>query len=100
MKRYLGSALSQNRPGGRIRATKTDRLVRYLQIPGLHGPIDITAHGSREASEVARYKAAVNRFLAGDRKALLPWHGKKIAGIDLITDERVTYIAPCRYFGD
>jgi hypothetical protein len=88
MKHYLGSALSQDRQGGRIRATKSDRLVRYLQIPGLHGAIDITARGSREASEIACYKAAVNRFLAGDRKALAPWHGRKIAGVALITDER------------
>src|SRR5438270_363150 len=32
IKRYVGSALVQDRPGGRIRATKSDRLVRYLQI--------------------------------------------------------------------
>jgi hypothetical protein len=88
MKRYVGSALSQDRPGGRIRPTRSDRLVRYLQIPGLHGPIDITAHGSREASDIASYKAAVNRFLAGDRNALAPWHGKKIADIELITAGR------------
>jgi hypothetical protein len=86
MNRYVGSALSQDRSGGRISAAKIDRLVRYLQIPGLHGEIYITAHGSKEASEIARYKAAVNRFLAGDRKALRSWHGKKIAGIELITD--------------
>ncbi len=78
----------QDRLGGRIRATKSDRLVRYLQIPGPAGPIDITAHGSKEASEIARYKAAVNRFLAGDLNALAPWHGKKIAGVELITDRR------------
>jgi hypothetical protein len=33
-----------------------------------------------------QYKAAVNRVLRGDLKALEPWHGKKIAGIELITD--------------
>jgi hypothetical protein len=86
MKKYVGSALLQDRPGGRIRATKSDRLVRSLQIPGPDGPIELTAHGSREASEVARYKAALNRFLAGDLGALAPWHGKKIAGVELITD--------------
>jgi hypothetical protein len=88
IKKYVGSALLQDRPGGRIRATKSDRLVRYLQIPGLDGPIEITAHGSKEASEVARYKAAVNRFLAGDLNALAPWHGKKVAGVELITAGR------------
>ena len=85
MKRYVGSALSQDRRGARIRATKNDRFVRYLEIPGPHGPIEITAHGSKEANEVARYKAAVNRLLGGDLTALGPWHGKKIAGIELIT---------------
>jgi hypothetical protein len=86
IKQYAGSALVQNRPGGRIRATKSDRLVRYLQIPGLHGPIDVTVHGSKKASEIASYKAAVNRFLAGDSNALTPWYGRQVAGIELLTD--------------
>ena len=86
IKRYVGSALVQDRPGGRIRATKNDRLVRHLQISGEDGPRDITARGSKEASDAARYKAAVNRFLGGDRNALSKWRGKKIAGVELITD--------------
>src|SRR6266849_9667168 len=63
IKRYAGAALVQDRPGGRIRATESDRLVRYLQIPGPNGPIEITVRGSKAASEVAKYKSAVNRFL-------------------------------------
>lgn len=85
IKRYVGNALVQGRPGGRIRATKSDHLLRYLVIPGPHGPIEITVRGSKTAREFARYKAAVNRFLRGDRHALADWHGKKIAGIELIT---------------
>jgi hypothetical protein len=85
VQRYVGGALVQDRRSARIRATKSDRLVRYLQIPGPHGPIDITAHGSKEATEIARYKAAVNRFLGGNLGALAPWHGKKIGGVELIT---------------
>jgi len=88
IKHYVGSALVQNRPGGRVRATKSDRLVRYLQIPGPDGPRDITVRGSKTASQFAKYKAAVNRLLAGDRNAMEKWHGKKIAGIELITDTR------------
>ena len=88
IKRYAGSALVQDRPGGRIWATKSDRLVRYLQIPGPNGPRDVSARGSKVASEFAKYKAAVNRLLAGDRDALKEWHGKKIAGIPLITDTK------------
>ncbi len=86
IRKYAGSALMQDRPGARIRATKSDRLVRYLQIPGLDGPREITVRGSKRASEFANYKAAVNRLLRGDRNAMAPWHGKKIAGIELVTD--------------
>ncbi len=85
IKRYVGTALVQGRPGGRIRATKADRLIRYLVIPGPHGPMEITVRGSKTARESAKYKAAINRFLRGDRDAMAAWHGKKIAGIELIT---------------
>jgi hypothetical protein len=89
IKRYVGSALIQDRPGGRIRATKSDRLVRYLQVPGPDGPRDVSVRGSKAASEIANYKAAVNRLLRGDRNAMTAWHGKKVAGIQLITDPKL-----------
>ena len=95
IKRYVGSELLQDRPGGRIRATQSDRLIRYLQIPGPDGPRDISIRGSKIASQFAKYKAAINRLLAGDAKAMAPWHGKKIAGIGLITDEQ-TLISQAR----
>lgn len=88
IKRYAGSALVQDRPGGRIRATKSDRLVRYLQIPGPGGAREITVRGSRAASKLASYKADINRLLRGDRNAMTRWHGKKIAGVELITDPK------------
>lgn len=88
IKRYAASALVQDRPGARIRATKNDRLVRYLQVPGPEGPRDVTARGSREASKFAKYKAAINRLLRGDRDAMAAWHGKKIGGIPLVTDTK------------
>ena len=86
IKKYAGAALSQDRPGGRIRVSKSDRLVRYVQIPGLHGPKEIPARGKPRASEASKYDAAVNRYLGGDLKALATWHGKKIGGVELITD--------------
>jgi hypothetical protein len=45
--------------------------------------------GLSAARKFARYKADVNRALAGDRKALAKWHGKKIAGVELVTDLKV-----------
>jgi hypothetical protein len=89
IRKYAGGALVQDRPGGRIRTTKSDRLVRHLQIPGPNGPIGIEVQGSKAASEVAKYKADINRVLAGDPRALVKWDGKKIAGVRLITDVKV-----------
>jgi hypothetical protein len=88
VKRYVGSALIQDRPGGRIRASKNDRLVRYLQIPGPDGPRDINVRGSKAASELASYKADINRLLRGDRHAMDKWNGRRIAGIELVTDPK------------
>jgi hypothetical protein len=85
IRRYAGDALVQDRHGGRIRAAKNDRLTRYLLIPGAHGPTEVEVRGSKTAREFAKYMAATNRFLRGDRNALAEWHGKKIAGIELIT---------------
>ncbi len=85
IKKYAGSALLQDRPGGRIRATKGDRLVRYVQIPGPLGPVEIKVRGLTQATDAAKYDAAVSRFLRGDLEALAPWHGKKIGGVELIT---------------
>ncbi|SRR6266568_4607687 len=87
IKQYAGSALVQERSGGRIRATKSDPLVRGLQIPGPNGPIEIDV-GSKAASEFAKYQIDVNRFLGGNITALANWHGRKIAGIELITAGR------------
>jgi hypothetical protein len=89
IKRYARSALIQDRPGGRIRATKSDRLARYLQIPGLNGPRDITVRSSKAASEFASYKADINRLLRGDRNAMTRWRGKKIAGFELVTEPKI-----------
>jgi hypothetical protein len=89
IKRYAKGALIQDRPGGRIRPTKSDRLARHLQIPGPNGPVEITVQGSKAASEAARYKAAINRALAGDRNALVEWRGRKLGGVELITDVKI-----------
>ena len=85
IKKYVGRALVQDRPGARLRASKTDRLVRYVQIPSLFGPVEIKVRGSKQASDAAKYNAAVSRFLRGDLNALAPWHGKKIGSVELIT---------------
>ena len=89
IKRYAGAALVQDRPCGRFRATKSDRLIRYLQFPTPDGPKEIAVRGSKDATDLARYLSAVNQFLRGDRHALDEFSGRQISGIDLITDGRI-----------
>jgi hypothetical protein len=88
LKRKAGEALVQDRPGGRYRAKKGDSLLRPLQVPGAHGPVHINV-GVKTARKFAEYKADINRALAGDPKALSKWRGKKIAGVELVTDVKV-----------
>jgi hypothetical protein len=88
LKQKAGAALVQEHPGGRYRATKNDPLLRPLQVPGKHGPVEIDV-SARTARKFAKYKADINRALAGDPKALAKWRGKKIAGVQLITDVKV-----------
>lgn len=89
MKRYVAAALLQDHPGGRIRARKSDRLIRQLQIPGPDGPREINVRGSKPASQFASYKADINRLLRGDRNAMAKWHGRKIAGVELVTEPKI-----------
>jgi hypothetical protein len=56
-----------------------------VQIPGRFGPVELKVCGLKQASDAAKYDAAVSRYLGGDLKALVPWHGKKIGGVELIT---------------
>jgi hypothetical protein len=85
IRRYFPHQLVQDHRGGRIRVTKSDRIVRYLQIAGPNGPIDIRARGSKQAIEFAKFSSDVNKLLAGDVKALDRWRGKKIGGVELLT---------------
>jgi hypothetical protein len=89
--RYLGSAVRQDRPGGRYSATKSDRLKRDLQIPTASGQINITVSGSKAATEIAEYQNAVARYLRkGDASKLQRFQGKMVGirgqRVELVTD--------------
>jgi hypothetical protein len=91
--RYVGSALIQE-PRGRYRAKPSDRFRRSLHFLTAEGQISITLHGSRLASKVAEYWAAVDHYLkTGEAARLKPFVGKTIrAGkqfLPFITDPRI-----------
>jgi hypothetical protein len=88
VKKYFPSALKKS--GGRILATKSDRYQETLYIPDRYGnAIPITTRSFKERQQASKYLRDVGRYLRGRKKdALAKWHGKKIAGVDLVTAGR------------
>jgi hypothetical protein len=87
VRKYFPSALK--RVGGRIRVTKTDRYPETLFLPDAQGnSVPIRTRSFKERSEAGQYLRDIGRALRGDIRALSKWRGKKIAGVELVTNER------------
>lgn len=91
VRRYVGSALRQDRQGGRFRVTRNDRFKRELMIPTPAGSTKVAVYGSKAASELSRYANAVSHYLrTGDTSQLDAFKKKtmRIRGqeIELTTD--------------
>jgi len=86
VKRYFPSALKKVK--GKVRVTKSDRYRHRVYLPDNRGN-PIAVNGSwRQRQDAGGYLGDLGRYLGGDRGALSKWRGKKIAGVELITDER------------
>jgi hypothetical protein len=88
VRKYFPSAL---RKSGRFwRVTKSDRFVATLYLPDREGnPVPVHTRSSKERREASAFLRDRGRYLGGDRAALVKWQGKTIAGVELVTDERV-----------
>lgn len=87
VKKYFPVALKVS--NGKFRATKGDRYSATLYVPDSNGnSVPVKTHSSKEREQVSRYLRDLGRYLRGDRDALLVWHGKKIGGVELVTDRR------------
>ena len=80
--------ITQDRPGGRIRVTASDRYSIQVQILVNDGALTTTARGSRERELAGQHRATVRRVLRGlePKSALERYRGKKVGGHDLISD--------------
>jgi len=81
-------AITQDRPGGRIRVTASDRYSAKVQILTNEGALTTTARGSRERELAGQHRATVQRVLRGlePKSALERYRGKKVGGHELISD--------------
>lgn len=76
--RWGGPAL-QKRSNGRYAAKPNDRLLRVLMIPTPEGKREIAVRGSRQATQLAEYWNAVQKYLeTGDASRLAAFRGKYI----------------------
>jgi hypothetical protein len=79
VKRYAGSALRQERLGGRYRVTAYDRIARTVDFPTIRGDVTVTIRSSRLASQIGKYQNARQTYRrTGDESALAPFKGKSL----------------------
>ena len=88
VRKYVPAALRKSRTGRWV-ATKSDRYVRLLSLPGPHGPVIVPARGSEEARLASAYLASLTRWSRTEKaRELALFHGKRIGGYQLITAPR------------
>lgn len=86
VKKYFPSALKKSK--GRLRATKSDRYAVTLYVPDAQGNrVPVKTRSSRDREALGQYLRDLGRYLRGDRDALSRWRGRKVAGVELVTDE-------------
>lgn len=87
--RFLGRNLVGGGRGRRVRASKTDRLVRELFVPTPVGDISEPVRGLAAASKLSEFyrdrrKLLLNRISADDFEA--KWRGVRVNGQELFAD--------------
>lgn len=84
--RIVGKQLRRG-ASGRYSATSGDTLRRDLSVLGFDGYGPTTVRSSKHAQLASEHLIAVGRFLrTGDTEWLKPFIGKRVGGIELLTD--------------
>ena len=86
--KYVRAALRKTRTGAWV-ATKSDKYVRHLWLPGPRGMVLVRARGSEEAKLASAYLAALTRWAKTEKPYELAFfHGKRNGGYELLTAAR------------
>jgi len=87
--RYLGANLLGGTRGKRVRASKTDRLVRELMFPRSVGDVRELVRGLSAATKLSNFFQDRDKFLRGKISAdkfEAKWRGVRIAGQEVFAD--------------
>lgn len=85
--KYFPSELRKS--GGRFRVRKSNRYTATVYLPDRYGnPVEVPTQSSKERKQASQYLRDLGRYLRGQKNALSRWHGKKIAGVELVTAGR------------
>jgi len=88
VRKHLGKQLKRD-DSGRYRATHGDTLRRDLSVLGFDGYEPVVTRSSSRAQLASAHLIAVNRFLrTGNKKWLKPFVGKRVGGVELLTDPK------------
>ena len=86
---YLPGDFHKPRGKNRYVPSKSDRHVRLINLILSDGKeYSLHVRGSRQAKLASDYSNAFQRYKAGDRLALRPFRGKKVAGHTLLTNPK------------
>jgi hypothetical protein len=86
VRKIVGRQLRRDSSGHYV-ATRGDTLRRDLSVLGFDGYQPVVARSSKQAHIAADHLIAVGRFLrTGDTEWLKPFIGKRVGGVELLTD--------------
>jgi hypothetical protein len=87
IRKYFPSELRKS--GGSFRVRKSDRYSANIYLPDRNGNhVLVSTRSSKERKQASQYLRDLGRYLRGQKNALAKWHGKKIAGVELVTAGR------------
>jgi hypothetical protein len=88
VRKFVGTHLRRS-ASRRYSPTRSDRLKREINVFGVEGYEPVTVRSSKQARFASQHLIAVNRFLrTGHTEWLKPFRGKRIGGIELLTDPK------------
>jgi hypothetical protein len=87
VRKHVGKQLKRD-SSGRYRATRGDTLRRDINVLSYDGYVPVSVRSSKQAHFASEHLVAVARFLRppGDPDLLKPFIGKRVGGVELLTD--------------